>query len=560
MHGLIDNAEIVLFDVFDTAIFRKVNHPTDVFDLLGKGIKAKRVYAEYCAAQLNPNTTLDFIYSNSIDLSKDLKDKEIELEYQLCYQNPAIYSVYQYVIRQNKKVGFVSDMYLPSGVIRRMLQKCGYDKIDYLFVSCEHNSQKSNGELYKKILQELKTDPSKLLIIGDNEQSDYTQAKLNGLSAYHYQRYYSNEDFWRNLGYNQIGCTIYSFIEWLRGQFKEKRIEEAYFLSREGLLFKKVYDLVKTEVDPSSHYLELSRKTVHFPLLADITEQEFWNNPEYEYIKWYMANLSSETVPAFFEYWDLDYRDYLFELEYEKINLQQDLSVLTLDDRVNLITKLTRLAFKDIQKQAVNAKERSLKYLLSNVDFTKKIAIIDIGWGGTLQESIIRLLGHNENIYGFYYGASNRIDERKEKYNIDVFQYKTDVVMNNYMIIEFLFSAEHGSVMGYDDNLKPVYNNDIKIEHRFIHDGVLGFTEDVKCMNIENHNNYGLLKMSRLLNQPTLEESVKIGNLSNFDGSDKAEIFIAKPDLGFLKKQYDMALNKQMFNIRLRHELASLSL
>ena len=47
-----------------------------------------------------------------------------------------------------KKVYAVSDMYLPKK-IEAMLQKCGLDFLDGVFVSCEYGVQKRSGKLFK---------------------------------------------------------------------------------------------------------------------------------------------------------------------------------------------------------------------------------------------------------------------------------------------------------------------------------------------------------------------------------------------------------------------------
>ena len=62
----------------------------------------------------------------------------------------------------------VSDMYLPKEQIEAMLQKCGLDFLDGVFVSCEYRVQKRSGKLFKLFLQQTALRPAEVLFVGDS--------------------------------------------------------------------------------------------------------------------------------------------------------------------------------------------------------------------------------------------------------------------------------------------------------------------------------------------------------------------------------------------------------
>ena len=51
LYKLVDSYDYISFDIFDTLIKRNVNHPTDIFEIIGKKVgvhdfKTKRIFAE----------------------------------------------------------------------------------------------------------------------------------------------------------------------------------------------------------------------------------------------------------------------------------------------------------------------------------------------------------------------------------------------------------------------------------------------------------------------------------------------------------------------------------
>lgn len=199
LHEEIVNFDIISFDIFDTAILRKVLFPQDIFKLLSQW-----VYQEFNIVDFNyirQNTeqevrnmskfdeiTIREIYESiqskypSLDVNCIMR-KEIELEFENSVRNPFIYKLYQFAVKQGKTIWFISDMYLPCETIVQILKNTGYYHYSDLYLSSTAKICKYNGGLYKKIIEDNEIDPKKWLHIGDNWNSDITIPQNLGITT-----------------------------------------------------------------------------------------------------------------------------------------------------------------------------------------------------------------------------------------------------------------------------------------------------------------------------------------------------------------------------------------
>lgn len=184
----VDAAEAVAFDVFDTLIVRPFFDPHDLFGFLEagsglEGFERARVAAERKARETDPETDLDGIYGCIDPRYSVLKEREVESEVSLSRADPEALKVLEYALEQGKKVVVVSDMYLSSDVIGRILSKNGISGHSWIYVSSETKASKRSGSMYDVILSDLGLGPSRLLMIGDNIRSDHSSALSKGLVA-----------------------------------------------------------------------------------------------------------------------------------------------------------------------------------------------------------------------------------------------------------------------------------------------------------------------------------------------------------------------------------------
>lgn len=190
--------DIISFDVFDTLIKRECEEPKDIFLYVGELILSssidafnfmtRRVNAESVARckSVTGEVTIDDIYMQLDnyygEMAAMLKEKEIEMEIEKCRPRSMLVNLYKSVVESGKKVILISDMYLSSEVIAKMLSKCGIEGHDALYVSNEWGGDKISGQLFLKARDDLRMTNCSHLHYGDSLRADYLGAKKAGVT------------------------------------------------------------------------------------------------------------------------------------------------------------------------------------------------------------------------------------------------------------------------------------------------------------------------------------------------------------------------------------------
>ena len=206
----IDNYDLISFDIFDTLLLRAVSKPIEVFNHIWERAKKE----EICMTDISPTefmklrvemehrargkasgreVNLDEIYNelpNQIVTDvKRLKNLELVVEKECCYPNYTMYELVKSAKRLGKKVVLLSDMYLSKEQIIMILEHNKIDTavFDGIFISNEMGCTKQDGGLYEILLNDWpQIEKTKILHIGDNENSDYVKAINAGIQAVHY--------------------------------------------------------------------------------------------------------------------------------------------------------------------------------------------------------------------------------------------------------------------------------------------------------------------------------------------------------------------------------------
>ena len=180
----------VSFDIFDTVLLRPYVKPTDLFEhmeLLFKadGFSEKRIKAERTARRKHHREiTLNEIYGELDEAFQYLKEKEIEMEISLSLPNRPVFDLYKELI-ETKKIVFISDMYLPTDVIERMLETNGISRYHKLYISSEYKKTKCSGQLFDLVIDDLGISRDDIVHIGDNKKSDCKIPAKKGILSFH---------------------------------------------------------------------------------------------------------------------------------------------------------------------------------------------------------------------------------------------------------------------------------------------------------------------------------------------------------------------------------------
>lgn len=298
--------DVISFDVFDTLIFRPFSCPTDLFYAVGEKLgyldfERIRREMEWRARQKakeqrgNYEVTLAEIYDELEEQAGIPKEKgvqtEIEAERSLCFGNPYMLEVFRYLTEYGKKIICTSDMYLPSEVIRQMVEKSGFSGISQYFISCEYGVSKGDGRLYEAVKEELGSGLT-YIHVGDHPQSDGKMAEKKGFAAVHYQNVnlagmpYRAEDMsvitgslYRGivnthihnglkvysqeyeLGFIYGGLFVLGYCQWIHEYVRTHQIDKILFLARDGDILSQVYEkLYPTEYgEGKTEYVYWSR-------------------------------------------------------------------------------------------------------------------------------------------------------------------------------------------------------------------------------------------------------------------------------------------------------------
>ncbi len=202
--------EVIAFDIYDTLLTRKVL-PEQMHYLWAQNIKknfslkksekeivSKKFQAMKIVKLKNVIKGKDreyeyadmlYILYKIIKINIDFHEfaracLEIEekLEKEMCYRYEKGFELYRIACNSRVKLICISDFYLSKTIVKNVMIKNGYH-FDDIFISCDFLLSKRSGRLYQKVSKQLECKPVQMLMIGDNEHSDYCMAKKQGMKA-----------------------------------------------------------------------------------------------------------------------------------------------------------------------------------------------------------------------------------------------------------------------------------------------------------------------------------------------------------------------------------------
>lgn len=403
--------DIVSFDIFDTLLFRPFSKPTDIFYLLQAqnglfDFSRNRQLAEHNARQktVKPKMEIDIFdiykelanYYNIKDYNK-MAFEEIKLETDLCYANEYMYEVYSGLIKAGVKVIATSDMYLPSKYVRKILNKCGYNGIEKIYMSCEYGACKTDGSL-QEIVQNKYGDSIKIVHVDDSIRC-IEGCKQKGWDTIHYPQcnevgnpyrlWYLNTPIslmYKGIINNHIHCGLYKhstlsefgyiyagilscgYAEWLNEFSKKNNFDKILFLARDTDIFYKIYKKYYGDVD--CEYVNSSRSALQ-QLAFGKYPQEFINGTINTRIG---LGKSLKTV---MDECDISViQNYLGDYGLEEDNI---LTNKNIDD----FTKLIYAHCQEIEEYFDKNDDVAKEYFKTAIGNAKKVCIAGFGWTGT---------------------------------------------------------------------------------------------------------------------------------------------------------------------------------
>lgn len=562
---------VISFDIFDTLITRIFECPIDLFayveslllenNIILDNYAKNRLYAEETARKTaikNENreeVTIEEIY---LHLSNYYPNKTKELlkaqKHELDAEIQSIIPIHENIelikkLKQNgKKIIFVSDIYFNKNFLKEILEKNNLNIYDTLYISSELMKTKNTGRIWETILNDFPNH--NLFHIGDNVHSDVLKPKEFNIQTYHYAHFLSerrfgadlspnlvpfslvskmkliknnydtiNEqsNFWFGLGETLGAFLLQSFIDWLKKEIYKDGIEHIYFCARDSQVIKKVWDELNynSETNTTSSYLYLSRKILKFSsCFIDLEKDNKFSNNSLEFLVNESIQLGDSYKTYFLRIGILD-SDILSQTNFIKFfgSLDNIIEYKDYDKIKEFLQGEVLFLLKEIFK--IKYEQTCAYFKQEGVFDSKKIAIVDLGWGGSIQQSISDLRVYNNTkgkIYGYYYGLFNhnavgklyKNGSMKSSFFNKFLSHKDQYALQNSVnILENLHSANHETTQGFTLDKKsntyiPVLKNDQKNQYieqynktfKIFQDGV--FSSILKWS--KNETVYGLNK------------------------------------------------------------------
>jgi len=270
-----------------------------------------------------------------------------------------------------------------------------------------------------------------------------------------------------------LAFPFMSYVRAVSGYCRDHDIRRVYFLSREGLFFKRLFDTMDRS-GLETHYLCVSRISLLMLTLDDLNEQ------------------AVDRVLDLFEH----------HSHFDRVSIKQVLYILKIDagEALRIVRQLghdacrsmpfkeNREIFKsvllDARMRRLFARKRSgylalfRRYLAdSHLLDADRVLLCDMGWSGSMQTylaAVLKELGCNVQLHGFYFGYDQTIDARKHGNDVGrtvktgYFVYdgtparlREQQIINN-LSLEVLASAGHGTVVSYRDKcgvVSPVFKH-----------------------------------------------------------------------------------------------------
>lgn len=497
---------VASFDVFDTLLTRTWAEPRDLFVALGRFLRnlglTSRVDTEFAVLrrqaehsarnrQASREIPLAAIYEELASLegwSPTQRDRalqaEIDLEARGIRPVPGRLSDVQAARQRGCRVAFLSDMYLPSVVIRSWLEKAGlFLPGDLLLVSGEAGTGKGTGGLFRIAREQLSASPD-WTHFGDNPRADDAAPRALGLRTVLDQRVHltsrerllrgedrfapewrsrlagaarlarleaapdlsSREQALWDLGAVVAGPLFFGYTRWCLEEAGRRGLHDLYFLARGGQVFFRIAELLSKPAGLRCHYLHTSRLAFSGAFDGDDPgrlRQLAAPSLAFHSVRQSLANLGLENtgleLPSRWpkESWDAN---------------------LPPEERTALADWLLAPERLGLVQRALTDRAAKARAYLHGAGLQRgaRAGLVDTGWMGTIQRNIEHLLGDASAaapMHGFYLGLSPVREftcaGEANGYTNRFHQLSLRRETTHLILLELMARGDHGPLLGF---------------------------------------------------------------------------------------------------------------
>jgi predicted HAD superfamily hydrolase len=484
------------FDIFDTVLTRRLSRPVDVFSLLEtrlreEGIRtapygkfrALRIRCERWSRRLEPS--YEVLLPDIYDLLGKLlfwtekqrqraAEIEMEIEAQMLHATPFGLLAVRQAREQGRTVCFVSDMYLDSHFLKKVLEREGIAQADDLVaVSGEWKASKAAKKIWPRLLEKLRISSWQLFHQGDHIHSDVDSPAALGISSRRigtsvvsrWEQWSAKssplgveewggiaalsrisrvscenpDGYWTQLGAGILGPMITGFVGWLLDRVKADGISTLWFLSRDGWLFYQAALLYDHREGLDMQYIGISRNQLRFAQEgARPLEALFAGSRK---ITWGLVRerlvFSSQDMTQLFQ-----------SMKLMEPRMEQTISALEQSSLMALLRSNEWSKLRD--RRAAEAGDATKAYLTQWAKGVGQIGVVDVGWLGRSQDMLKQLCPGVT--HGYYLGLSHaQPHENKSAWLYDLGRKEGDIRLNAFQrMVETLVGSESGPLEGYE--------------------------------------------------------------------------------------------------------------
>ena len=259
----------------------------------------------------------------------------------------------------------------------------------------------------------------------------------------------------------ELALSLYVFTDALYKKLKKAQVRDVFFLSREGQPLMRLFQAYQSCLNLAEtdmiccHYLEVSRRSTFLPSL-DALDTECFEMLFRQYrsisIQEFLSSLGLESLLASLAL-DLNITEQAFK---ERV---QDLPTHPLYQQL-----IKNIYFKQCyESERVARRHAFVQYLKGLVGgiLPDVLHIVDVGWKGTIQDNLFRLLCQKPSatikaIEGYYIGlvglgAASHFNKKNGILFslVNPISYGSKVFNENKSLFEVVLAANHGSTSHY---------------------------------------------------------------------------------------------------------------
>ena len=457
-----EGIRMVSFDFFDTLVSRLCADPADLFVEVGRQLAQHGLLAhpmspmEFRAARMcaderarnraaargrPPEVRLAEIYQEMKQVVTDpvaAHKLEFEVERTFCYLNPAMVSLVRHVRALGCKTCIVSDTYFTTADLAQLLRDNGVSMtlFDHVFASSECGKAKWSGDLYQEMLRHFDLHPSEVIHVGDNPHADIACARPLGIEAVHYyrttpaldpllkserslagtntypagslnslrvmtaRRSVSRQDAFRD-GAMVFGPVLGRHADWCVETLRASGVRKVLALMREGELLG---ELVQRAAAAAGVELEVmtcyvSRMSTARAAISEATAENTMG---------LLEGFASMTPLAVMEILGMGQEAARFldpETQNKPANSFEEM-------KQSVHRMFERPGFRQLaEAKRLESHNLAFDYLTSLIGDDKTVGVIDLGWSGSIQRNVSRILrygGRKVRTVGCYLACTKR--------------------------------------------------------------------------------------------------------------------------------------------------------